>query len=173
MRDRPAHFFVLGFGSGYLKLGTTEDNTMADQTNYNNPWQRSPGINNVPSYQVSGRPFATGSLTAPAVGDDPIKVEFPSVTRWIKVVPVTGSSATHLRIGFSENGVKGSNYFRYLAGNNFNHEQPSPEPLELKVTELYFCSDSSATVNFDIVAGLTGIKAELVPSNWSGSAGVG
>ena len=144
-----------------------------DTTNYNNPWKRSPGVGNVPSYQVSGRPFALGNLTAPASSGTPIKVAFPSVTRWVKIVPITGSSSTHLRIGFSENGVKGTNYFRYLAGNNFNHEQSSPEPLELKVTELYFLGDNSATVNFDVVAGLTGIKPELIPTNWSGSSGVG
>lgn len=142
-----------------------------DTTNYFNYSQA--GLGNVASYQVSGRPFATGSLTAPAVGSDPVRVIFPSVTRWVKVVPITGSSATHLRIGFSENGVKGSNYFRYLAGNNFNHEHSSPEPLELKVTELYFCSDSSATIEFDVVAGLTGINRDFLRTNWSGSIGVG
>lgn len=137
------------------------------------------GLNNVGSFQVSGIPFATGSLTAPASGGTPIKVEFPYVTRWVKIIPVTGSASSHLRIGFSENGVKDSNYFRYLAGNNFNHEMASPEPLELKVTELYFCSDNSATIEFDVVAGLTGLPVERVTnaspsgSNWSGSIGVG
>lgn len=139
------------------------------------------GLNNVGSYQVSGIPFASGNLTAPAgdSGDPPLKIEFPYVTRWVKVIPVTGSAATHLRIGFSENGIKDSNYFRYLTGNNFNHEQPSPEPLELKITELYFCSDNGDTVNFDIVAGLTNIPVERInnlsapDTNWSGSIGVG
>jgi len=137
------------------------------------------GLNNVGSYQVSGIPYASGSLTAPASGGTPIKVEFPYVTRWVKVIPITGSSTSHLRIGFSENGVKNGNYYRMLAGNNANHEAVAPEPLELKVTELYFCSDNSATIEFDVVAGLTGIAVERVTnvspsgSNWSGSVGVG
>ena len=142
------------------------------------------GLSNVGSYQVSGKPFCSGNLTAPDVtsGDPPLKIEFPSVTRWVKIIPITGSSATHLRIGFSANGVSGSaasNYFRYLAGNNFNHEQAGPEPLELKVTELYFASDNGDTVNFDVVAGLTGISIDRINnispsgSNWSGSIGVG
>ncbi len=133
---------------------------------------KSAGLGSVGSYQVSGKPFATGSLTAPASGSTPIKVEFPTVTRWVKIVPITGSSATHLRVGFSENGVKSGNYFRMLAGNNFNHETVSPEPLELKVTELWFMGDNSATVNFDVVAGLTGIDTSSITNNWSGSAGV-
>ena len=131
------------------------------------------GIGHTAPYQVSGKPFASGNLTAPAVTGDPIKVEFPSVTRWVKVIPVTGSAATHLRIGFSENGVKGSNFFRYLAGNNFNHEQAGPEPLELKVKELWFIGDNGETVNFDVVAGLTTIPSGTIPTNWSGSMGVG
>lgn len=133
----------------------------------------SPGLGNVASYQVSGRPFASGNLTAPASSGTPIKVTFPSVTSWVKILPVTGSSATHLRIGFSENGVKGTNYFRYLAGNNFNHELASAAPLQLKVTELYFLGDDTATVNFDVVAGLTGISTGHILTNWSGSSGVG
>ena len=145
----------------------------SDESNYNNPYVRSPGLGDVASYQVSGRPFATASLAAPASSGTPIKVTFPSVTRWVKIIPITGSSSTHLRIGFSEDGVKGTNYFRYLAGNNFNHEQASAAPLELKVTELYFLGDNSATVEFDVVAGLTGINSQLILNNWSGSIGVG
>jgi hypothetical protein len=131
------------------------------------------GLGQTAPYQVSGKPFASGNITAPALTGDPIKIEFPAVTRWVKIIPITGSAATHLRIGFSELGVKDSNYFRYLAGNNLNHEQPSPEPLELKVKELYFICDNGETVNFDIVAGLTTIPTGTLPTNWSGSVGVG
>jgi hypothetical protein len=139
------------------------------------------GLNNVGSYQVSGVPYASGSITAPVAGGDPIRVQFPYVTRWVKVLPITGSSgaATHLRVGFSENGVKNGNYFRVSAKQNTNLEPVPPPGLELKVTELYFCSDSVATVEFDIVAGLTNIPVERVNnispsgSNWSGSVGVG
>jgi hypothetical protein len=137
------------------------------------------GLNHVGSYQVSGIPFATGGITAPALSGTPVKVEFPYVTRWVKVVPVTGSSASHLRVGFSANGVKNGNYFRYLAGQNTNHEGAPADPLELKVTELYFIGDNSATVVFDVVAGLTNIPVGRIDnispsgSNWSGSVGVG
>lgn len=137
------------------------------------------GLNNVGSYQVSGIPFASGGLLAPGLSGTPIKVEFPFVTRWIKIVPVTGSSATHLRVGFSANGVKNGNYFRYIVGNNLNHESAPSAPLELKVTELYFIGDNSATAGFDIVAGLTNIPVARINnispsgSNWSGSSGVG
>jgi len=135
--------------------------------------QGSPGLGNAASYQVSAKPFATGSLTAPASSGTPLKVEFPSVTRWVKIIPVSGSGATHLRVGFSSLGVQNDNYFRLLAGNTLNHETISPEPLELKVTELYLLSDDSSTVEVDVVAGLTGIDKRYINNNWSGSSGVG
>ena len=32
-----------------------------DETNYNNPYMRSPGLNDAGSYLVSGKPYYTGS----------------------------------------------------------------------------------------------------------------
>ena len=146
-------------------------------SNFIKSYQANVGLNHVPAYQVSGQPFATGSITANPVTGDVVKVEFPYVTRWVKIVAITGSANTHLRVGFSENGVKGDNYFRYLAGNNFNHEGGPSAPLELKVSELYFLGDNGATVEFDVVAGLTSIPSSRTTTDsgpsWSGSAGVG
>ena len=45
-------------------------------SNFIKSYQANVGLNHVPAYQVSGQPFATGSLTAPASGSTPIKVEF-------------------------------------------------------------------------------------------------
>ena len=160
--------------------------------------QGSPGLGNVASYQVSGKPFATGSIRAPAFSGStahgaaingfgtPVKVEFPSVTRWVKIMPVSGSSSTsvtHLRVGFSEEGVKNDNYFRLFVGGDDTGmagtfgglivQTLDPDPLELKVTELYFLGDSTQDVLFDVVAGLTGIDKRNITNNWSGSSGVG
>ena len=69
------------------------------------------------------------------------------------------------------------NYYRLFAGNNANHEAVAPEPLEMKVSELYFLCDNGETVEFDVVAGLTSIPASRTTTDtgpsWSGSAGVG
>ena len=121
------------------------------------------GLNHVPSYQVSGVPFAKGGVVANA----PVKVEFPYVTRWVVVHnPTTGS----LRVGFSENGVhpakSHNNYFTVPAGGT------TPR-LELKVSQIWLVGTAKA----DVVAGLTGIGPASVRtdagSNWTGSAGVG
>jgi hypothetical protein len=150
-------------------------------SNFIKSYQANVGLNHVPAYQVSGQPFAQGGLEAPISGSTPIKVEFPYVTRWVAVVPHTGSTAgVHdLRVGFSEYGVTtGSNYFRVHTAKNASHENGFSSPVyELKVSELWFMSGNGATIDFDVVAGLTSIPTSRTTTadgpNWSGSAGVG
>ena len=132
------------------------------------------GLQNVGSYQVSGRPFATGSVDALSPAVAPVVIRFPKVTRWVVVSNV---SAVACRIGFSENGVSGSspaqafpNYFLTVPA------QTMTQPLELKVTELWLSGSNTV----DVMAGLTFIdvtsnnNAQVSPSgsNWSGSVGV-
>jgi len=132
------------------------------------------GLNNVGSYQVSGIPFATGNLTVPASGSTPLKIEFPFVTQWISVV---NTNAKHVRLGFSERGVKNGGH-NYVLIHEDNH--PTFNMYNLKLSEVYLLSDTGQSVtNFSLIAGLTNIPVERVNnispsgSNWSGSAGVG
>ena len=123
-------------------------------------WKTGVGVNHVGAYQVSGRPFASGNIDASTA----TKVEFPNVTRWLYV---TNEGADTCRIGFSENGVSGSNYFT-LTGSGAR-----TEILELKVSEVWI----SGSDNVSVMAGLTNIENRLLSSSigpsWSGSAGVG
>ena len=89
------------------------------------------GLNNVGSYQVSGIPFASGSLDATTT----ISVTFPYVTKWVSIV---NHDSNHLRVGFSENGVEGTNYFRL--GPQAGNEETQNITLDVKVTELWFPS---------------------------------
>jgi hypothetical protein len=137
------------------------------------------GLHNVGSYQVSGQPWASGSINSRADVRDIAQVDFPSVTSWV-VVSNMDSANNSLRIGFSSGGVAG------LAGpesNNRYLEVPptsgsGPVRLDLKLTQLFL----SGSDNCSLVAGLTGIVPSGINdvkanspsgSNWSGSAGVG
>jgi hypothetical protein len=134
----------------------------------------SAGLNNVGSYQVSGAPFASGSIDCTTA----TKVDFPYVTRW---VTVTNNGSTPCNIGFSQIGVTntgpgamGQNYF--VLGKQSAANVPSvTERLELKLSELWISGSDSVSV----VAGLTNLPVARVnnigPSgnNWSGSVGVG
>ena len=135
--------------------------------NYNPSW-RAPdvGINNVPAYQVSGRPWATGSVSAHTYKE----VQFPFVTRWVTVI---NKSAAPVCVGFSFQGLNilasgSSNYFTVAAASTIG-------PLEMKVSSLWFIrSGSNSDGNYlDVVAGLTTIQSMRTSGtlgpNFSGS----
>ena len=130
-----------------------------------NSWNTGVGVNHVGAYQVSGRPFATGSINASTA----VKVEFPKVTRWIYVV---NHENAHCRIGFSQAGVEGTNYLRIGPQSGNEHTQNTGR-LELKVSEIWLSGSSGV----DIMAGLTNVDTVRVSGstgpNWSGSVGVG
>lgn len=132
-------------------------------------WKADVGVNHTPAYQVSGRPFATGSVDATTA----VKVEFPFVTRWIYVV---NNSTDDLSVGFSEAGVNGTNFFTIPAAVDENSAGllANSQRLELKISELWL----SGSGNVDVCAGLTSISIDKVSMgtgkpSWSGSVGVG
>ena len=126
------------------------------------------GLNHTPAYQVSGRPFAKAGTDA----QNAVKVDFPYVTRWVQV---TNTSGHEVRVGFSEIGVSGSNYFR-LQGSGSTRGYSSTERLELKITQLWLYSPTKST-SIDVTAGLTTVPVSRASSSFgpsfSGSSGVG
>lgn len=132
---------------------------MASDLNGNQWYQPVSGLGSVGSYQISGIPFATGSLTVTTASTT--VVNFPAVTRFIVV---RNNNSGNLRVGFSENGINNSNYF--ILGHN------EAFAAELRVSKLFLKADSANTTA-TVVSGLTGIPAGSLASNWSGSLGVG
>jgi len=124
------------------------------------------GLHNVGSFQVSSIPFASASIEVPSVSV-PVEVAFDRVSKFIVIKNSADalSADAPLRFGFSENGVKGSNYIRLL-----NEEEYE---ADFKVTRLYLLAETSAGATASISAGLTGILANQLQHNWSGSSGVG
>ena len=129
------------------------------------------GLGNVGSYQVAGRPFVTGGINATtAYGGhthtyEGYRLDFPYVTRWVCVI--NHDTENDCKVGFSENGLKGTNFFRIGSGSKGNQSMR----LELKVQSLWFTGSDS----FDVIAGLTGVDTARINnvspsgSNWSGS----
>ena len=132
------------------------------------------GLNNVGSYQVSGVPYATGSLDPSSGAAAGIKIEFPYVTSWIEVI--NNSTSSPVWVGFSSLGVQGTNHFEIQKRDTNPRGDPTSHILPLKITELWL---SGAADNVSVVAGLTYIPTQQVTnvspsgSNWSGSVGVG
>ena len=132
-----------------------------------NSWRTGVGVNHVGAYQVSGRPFATGSVDCSTA----TKIEFPKVTRWIYVIN-NDNTSTDCRVGFSQLGVESSNNF-FSIGQPPNNGTNDTIRLEPKVSEIFI----SGSDDIDIVAGLTSIPASRTSTDdgtsWSGSVGVG
>ena len=138
-------------------------------------WDTGQGLNAVGAYQVSGRPFASGSVNA-LLGSRPggYEIVFPYVTRWFKVI--NNDLSNDCKVAFSLSGMTGSNnYFTIpsLSGSADTSNVANSGVLEMKVSSIWI----SGSTNIDIVAGLTSIAtirtATTIGPNWSGSAGVG
>ena len=145
---------------------------MADK-NFTPSWHIPVGINHTPAYQVSGIPYASGSINCNQ--GSPVCIKFPSVTRWIQIInnDKTASPRADVKVGFSEEGIKNNNYFTvpFQAGSPGLY--PNSGRLELKVSEIWLKGSTSVNV----IAGLTSITPEKVATakgpSWSGSLGVG
>ena len=129
-------------------------------------WKTDVGVNHVGAYQVSGRPFATGSVNC----SNTTEIAFPAIARWVVVINNANSPA---KVGFSSIGVEsGTNYFDL--GKRTAEDNPAISPrLELKVSSIFV----SGSNDISVVAGLTNITTDKLSTssgtNWSGSSGVG
>ena len=124
------------------------------------------GLSNVGSYQVSGTPFASGNV---ALTTTPVQISFPEVTQRIIVGKNVGDN---VRVGFSSNGVDGTNYY-LISGSATEID------LRVKVSSVFLRANVS-TANVSVFAELTNISTTLLDRsgptglpNWSGSVGVG
>jgi|TARA_B100000214_G_C23679866_1_gene495883 hypothetical protein len=132
-------------------------------------WKMEAGLNHVPAYQASGKPYASASIDG-SNATGATYVTFPSVTRWVVVVNNDHQNAA--RVGFSKVGVCNTNYFTVGKADAAGKSRESLR-LEVKTSQLWI----SGSGNVDIVAGLTSIPSKRTSGsfgpNYSGSIGVG
>lgn len=126
---------------------------MADKT----PSPALPGLSHVPSYQKSGKPYASANINCSTL----TRVQFPAVTKFFQL---SNTGATPCRFGFSSAGVSGS-------GTNYSLVAPSgTTPIyELATAELWL----SGSNGIYILAGLTNIPVSSLSGNYTGSQGIG
>jgi len=130
------------------------------------------GLGSVGSYQMSGIPFATASVTVPVNSADPLKIQFPYVTKFVTVINTGSVTTPNLRVGFSALGTSGSgtNYFTLGFGESYTGEW--------RIEDLFLISNTTAQSSASIIAGLTPIPRGIpsfvsTGNNWSGSTGIG
>lgn len=136
-------------------------------------FQYKAGLHNVGSYQVSGIPYVTASLTAPANTNTPLEIVFPSITQKI-LIHNNQSSDKPIRVGFSANGVKSKNYY-LIEAHQTNGKSNDRIELRVKTDRIYILSDDTTNVTDVFVAAeLTGIILDYnLAAAYSGSAGIG
>ena len=134
------------------------------------------GLQNVGSYQVSGIPFVSGNITVPISSSTPVEITFPEVTQRIIVENL---GAEDLRVGFSANGIKGTNYFIVHKHGGGTPSVYHHVDFRVKVSSIYLLSNTGTTTTACVAAELSNIDTKLLQvsgpsgSNWSGSLGVG
>ena len=124
------------------------------------------GFHNVGSYLVSSTPYLTASLTVPELGQAPLEINLPNISKFVIIRNETGSSGD-LRVGFSLHGVTGTvdnNYVILSGSESFS--------ADYRVKSIYLLSHTPLPQSASIVAGLTTIPVRNF-NNWSGSNGVG
>lgn len=121
-----------------------------------------PNHNHASEYQVAGWPFVTSSVATTS----PAAVVFPQVTQWFQVRNQDGTNA--LRIGFTAEGVDGTNYFLVPPTAATSADGMTPV-YSIKCKELWVRSAAS-TANYSVIAGLTNVDGSEF--SLSGSTGV-
>jgi len=127
------------------------------------------GLGNVGSYQASAKPFLSSSINVSSSGDV-IKIDFPNVSRFVTIKntgPDDGSADIDIRVGFSQNGVNGTNFLTIN-----NQESYS---ADWRVTSVFLKVDTVGSFNAtaSIIGGMTAIDSVELKHNWTGSEGVG
>ena len=107
----------------------------------------SSGQNNVAEYQASGLPYVTHSQVAAGTVN---QISFPFVAN---VFNIKNNSSGILRVGFTRNGVLGTNYFSLPVSTSFESK--------IRITDLFVTAEAGTLV-YEVVAGLTSI----VPTNF-------
>ncbi len=108
-----------------------------------------PGFNAAAEYTISGIPHvASGSATA-----TPSVIEFPNVTRAIHVTNV-GPVGTFVLVGFTQNGVNGSNCFPIDGGKSHR--------FEVRVRDLWLKASGGASAQYGVLAELTAIERKMM-----------
>ena len=121
-----------------------------------------PGLNAVGQYQLSGIPYATASVVVSNTAVT--EIEFPTITKFVTVVNEHSGSSAKLRVGFSSAGTINTNHFILDNGESYTGE--------FRVSSIYLAGDSTPTTA-SIIAGLTMIETNNLPTNWSASDGTG
>lgn len=106
------------------------------------------GPSNVAEYQASGLPWVTSSN----ITDSVWRIDFPYVTNALSLQVTSGT----VRLGFTQNGVNGSNYILVGTSNDYPN-------FDLRCKTIFLRSHTAMTSSVSVIAGLTQIQHRDFP----------
>jgi hypothetical protein len=110
-----------------------------------------PGADWVAAYQTPGIPWATASLSVS--NTTPFEINFESVSKFFTV---RNGGSSLVRVGFTRNGVLGTNYFMVNTG--------SVQEFDLRVKDVFLLGQTATATGVDVLAGLTTIHRVDFPT---------
>ena len=116
---------------------------------------RASGLGNSAAYQVSGRPFVTGS-TVETAGE--VKIEFPTVTKAI-TFGVTGSATLRFHFDSVASAPALGTAFNFVPVYPTTADANHTFRMEVKCKEIYVSGVGAGQSGFVLLAELTGIPA--------------
>ena len=115
----------------------------------NNP---SSGFFSTPEFQAAGLPW---TATAATSGITVVRYSLPKVTKSITFVNAETTAGNRIRIGFTENGVNGTNYVLVNGGQTIT--------LDARVKEIFVRANASGTYTYSMYCALTTIDGKFMP----------
>ena len=119
-------------------------------------FRHTPGLHNVGSYQVSGRPWITGSVALATEGEDTIS--FPSVAKTLTVIN-TSTDNVELRVHFSSKTTNAAvlSKYHYVSLPSYKDSVT----FNVKCKEVFLSNpDASDKGSYTVFAELTQIPSE-------------
>lgn len=138
--------------------------TSPDTTNYGRGFQ-TPGLGSAGAYQVSGFPYVTGSGLTPLAAGATKEIVFPSVTKFITLMPVNTAGAAGFNpvVSFADPSnarVQSQGHtISFPTYDSAAHADPAPYTFEVKCSRIWVKEVGGASGGgFTVVAGLTSIN---------------
>ena len=124
------------------------------------------GLGNAASYQVSGRPWITGSVNHPGGGSEGAPrtdhIKFPSVAKSVTVFRGETAPAYDLRVHFAS----GSDV---MPGRHYISIHSGSQTFAVKCTEIWVSNAGGVKGSYEVFAELTGIDSrEMINLTGSG-----
>jgi hypothetical protein len=115
----------------------------------NNP---SSGFFSTPEFQASGLPWVVTAATSTTVV---AKYSLPKVSKSITITNTDATLGNRIRIGFTENGVNGTNYVLVNGGQTVT--------LDARVKQFFIRANTSGAFTYSVYCALTTIDEKFMP----------